>query len=151
MIYQAFCHFPLGEAQMLASRLEEAQVLAEHTLALARAHQERGDEAYTLRLLGEIAARREPRENASLESCYRGARALAEKLGMRPLQAHAHVALSTLSVKIGGRNRTRTELMTAIELYRAMAITFWLPWAEVALARVEAHHDRAYNLATELS
>jgi hypothetical protein len=41
--------------------------------------------------------------------------------------------------------------MTAIELYRAMAITFWLPRAEAALARVEGHHDRAYNLATELS
>jgi class 3 adenylate cyclase/tetratricopeptide (TPR) repeat protein len=54
---QAFCRLSVGEAQMLAGRLEEAYTLAERALALARAHQERGNEAYALRLLGEIAAR----------------------------------------------------------------------------------------------
>jgi hypothetical protein len=29
------------------------------------------------------------------------------------------------------------ELVTAIELYRAMAMTFWLPQAEAALAKAE--------------
>ena len=38
-----------------------------------------------------------------------------------------------LHVKLG----VRAELSTAIELYRAMAMTFWLPQAEVALAQVE--------------
>ena len=38
MIDQAFCRLPLGEAQMLAGRLEEAQALAERTLAHADAH-----------------------------------------------------------------------------------------------------------------
>ena len=31
----------------------------------------------------------------------------------------------------------RAELSTAIEMYRAMEMTFWLPQAEVALAQVE--------------
>ena len=61
--YQALCHLPLGEAQMLAGRLEEAHALAERALALAREHQERGHEAYALRLLGDIAARRDPPES----------------------------------------------------------------------------------------
>ena len=56
---------------MLASHLEEAHALAEHTLALAREQRERGHEAYALRLLGDIAARREPPESASAETHYR--------------------------------------------------------------------------------
>jgi hypothetical protein len=55
--FQAFCRLFLGEAHMQAGRLKEAHTLAEHTLALACERQERGHEAYALRLLGEIAAR----------------------------------------------------------------------------------------------
>ena len=40
--YQALCRLSLGEAQLLAGRLEEARALAERALALAREHQERG-------------------------------------------------------------------------------------------------------------
>jgi ATP/maltotriose-dependent transcriptional regulator MalT len=55
---QVLYHLSLGEAQMLAGRLEEAHALAEHALALARKHQERAHQAYALHLLGDIAARR---------------------------------------------------------------------------------------------
>ena len=121
---------------MLAGRLEEAHALAEHTLALTRTHQERGNEAYALRLLGEIAARGEPPDVEQAETHYRQALALAEELGMRPLQAHCHLSLGTLYVKTGQREQARTVLSTAIELYRAMDMTFWLPEAEAALAQV---------------
>ncbi len=136
--YQALCSLPLGEAQMLAGRLEEAHALAEQALALARAHQERGHEAYALRLLGDIAARREPLERAQAEAYYQQALALAEELGMRPLQAHCHRGLGTLYATTGQREQARAALSTAIELYRAMDMTFWLPQAEAALAQVEA-------------
>jgi predicted ATPase len=133
---QALCLLPLGEAHVLAGRLEEAHTLAEHTLALTRRHQEWGNEAYTLRLLGDIAARREPPEVEQAAAHYQQALALAEELGMRPLQAHCHLSLGTLYVKTGQREQARTELSTAIELYRAMEMTFWLPQAEAALAQV---------------
>jgi tetratricopeptide (TPR) repeat protein len=133
---EAFCRLSLGEAQMLAGRLAEAHALAERALALARAHQERGNEAYALRLLGDIAARREPPESVPAEAHYRQALALAEELGMRPLQAHCHLGLGTLYVKSGLREQAHAELTTAIDLYRAMEMTFWLPQAEVALAKV---------------
>ena len=35
------------------------------------------------------------------------------------------------------REQARTELSTAIALYRAMDMTFWLPQAESALAQAE--------------
>jgi tetratricopeptide (TPR) repeat protein len=122
---------------VLADRLEEAHALAKQTLAHAHEHQERGKEAYALRLLGEIAARREPPEREPAEAHYRQALALAEELGMRPLQAHCHLGLGTLYAKIGRREEARAELSAAIALYRAMAMTFWLPQAEAALAQVE--------------
>jgi tetratricopeptide (TPR) repeat protein len=127
----------LGEAQMLAGHLEEAYVLAERTLTLAHAHQERGNEVYALHLLGDVAARRKPLESALAETHYREALALAEELGMRPLQAHCHRGLGLLYATMGQQEQAHIELSTAINLYRAMEMTFWLPEAEAALAQVE--------------
>jgi tetratricopeptide (TPR) repeat protein len=134
---QALCRLALGEAYLLAGRLEEAHALAERTLALAREHQERGNEAFALHLLGEIAARCEPLERDQAEALYRQALALAEELGMRPLQAHCHLSLGKLYATLGRRAEARTELDTAITLYRAMDMTFWLPQAETALVQAE--------------
>jgi hypothetical protein len=68
---------------------------------------------------------------------YRQALALAEELGMRPLQAHCHRGLGTLYTTIGQREQACVELLTAINLYRAMEMTFWLPETEAALAQLE--------------
>jgi class 3 adenylate cyclase/tetratricopeptide (TPR) repeat protein len=125
----------LSEAYLLASRLDEAYTQAQHALEFSRAHQERGYEAYALRLLGEVAARREPSEATPAQAAYRQALALAEALGMRPLQAHCHLGLGTLYLKLGRAEQARAALSTAISLYRAMDMTFWLPQAEAALAQ----------------
>jgi tetratricopeptide (TPR) repeat protein len=127
----------LGEAHLRAGRLEAAHTLAARTLDLARTRQERGQEAYALRLLGEIALRRHPPEVAQAEAAYLQALALADALGMRPLQAHCHLDLGTLYAAIGQREHAHTELSAAIDLYRAMEMTFWLPQAEAALVQVE--------------
>jgi class 3 adenylate cyclase/tetratricopeptide (TPR) repeat protein len=134
--YQALCRLSLGEEQVLAGRLGEAHAFAERTLALARAHQERGYQVYALRLLGEIAARREPPESEPAEAHYRQALTQADELGMRPLQAHCHLGLGTLYAKLGLPEQARAELSTAMEMYRAMEMTFWLPQVEAALAQV---------------
>jgi len=135
--FQALCSLPLGEAQVLAGHLAEAHALAERTLALAREHQERGNEAYALRLLGEITARREPLAVEEATAHYQQALTLADELGMRPLQAHCHRGLGMLYAQLGQQEQARTALATAIDLYRAMDMTFWLPQAEAALAQVE--------------
>jgi tetratricopeptide (TPR) repeat protein len=105
--------------------------------APARAHQERGSQAYALRLVGAIAVQREPLEREQAEARYRQALALAEELGMRPLQAHCHFGLGSLYRKIGWLEQAHAELSAAIELFRAMEMTFWLPLAEAGLAQVE--------------
>ena len=122
---------------MLADRLEEAQSLAERALAHARAHQEHGHQAYALRLLGDIAARREPPEHGQAEAHYQQALTLADALGMRPLQAHCHRGLGTLYAATGQCEQARTALSTAIEVYQSMDMTFWLLQTAAALAQVE--------------
>jgi tetratricopeptide (TPR) repeat protein len=105
-------------------------------LGLARERGERGYEAWALRLLGEMASHQSRPDVAAAEARYGAAVALADELGMRPLQAHCHRGLGTLYAKIGRLEQARAKLSTAIDLYRAMAMTFWLPQAEAALARV---------------
>jgi tetratricopeptide (TPR) repeat protein len=134
---QVLCSLSLGKAHLLAGGLEEAHALAEQVLALVRTHKERGNEAYALRLLGDIAAQCDPPDIEQAEASYHQALALANELGMRPLQAHCHRVLGTLYAATGQREQARTELSTAIEMYMSMDMTFWLPQTEAALAQVE--------------
>ena len=126
----------LSEAYLLAGRTEDALECAQRALGLSRDHKQRGYQAYALRLLGDVAMRCEPPDLDQAAGHYRQALALAEALAMRPLQAHCHLGLGTLYAKTGEREQARAALSAAIDLYRAMDMTFWLPQAEAALAQV---------------
>jgi len=54
---------------------------------------------------------------------------------MHPLQAHCHRGLGALYATRGQQEHVCAALTTAIALYRAMDMTFWLPQAEAALAQ----------------
>jgi tetratricopeptide (TPR) repeat protein len=110
--------------------------LGQRSLEVTRTHKQRGYQAYALRLLGGVAAHRTPPEVGAAERHYRQALALAEAIGMRPLQAHCHLGLGTLYAQVNRLEQARAELSTAIALYRTMDMTFWLPRAEAALASV---------------
>jgi tetratricopeptide (TPR) repeat protein len=133
--FQALCRLPLGAAHILAGCLEDAHAIADGVLALAREHQERGNKAYARRLLGEIAAHRDPAESTLAEAHYQQALALAEELGMRPLVAHRHLGLGKLCLKTGQREQGSVAIAAAIDLYRTMEMRFWLPQAESALVQ----------------
>jgi tetratricopeptide (TPR) repeat protein len=126
----------LGEAYLQAGRLAEASTQAQRALEFAQAHQERGHEAYARRLLGAIAAQRSPREGPIAATYYRQALALAEELGMGPLQAHCHRGLGMLYATTGQAAPARTALSTASTMYQSMAMTFWLPETEAVLGQV---------------
>ena len=95
-----------------------------------------GNQAYALRLLGDIAAQRDPPERALAEAYYRAALALAKELGMRPLQAHCHRGLGTLYSRVERLEEARAALSTAIHMYRTMEMSLWLPQAEATLAQI---------------
>jgi tetratricopeptide (TPR) repeat protein len=125
----------LSQGYLHAGRIQDATDQAGHALAYSRVHKERGHEAWVLWLLGEIAAHQEPPDITPAETHYRQALTCAEALAMRPLQAHCHLGLGTLYSKAGQRPQARAHLSTAIDLYRAMEMHFWLPQAEAALAQ----------------
>jgi tetratricopeptide (TPR) repeat protein len=127
----------LSEVCRLTGRGEEAWQHARQALDLARQHKEHGDEAVALHQLGVVQAHADPPDTAQAEAHYQQALALAEELGMRPLVAHCHRGLGTLYSQSGQLEQARTELSTAIEMYRDMEMTFWLPQAEMALTQAE--------------
>jgi len=129
----------LSEVCLLAGRLDAAWQHARQALDLARQRGERAYEAFALRQLGVVRTQTDPPDVKQAEELYRQALALAEALGMRPLVAHCHRGLGTLYAKTSRPAQARAALATAIELYRAMAMTFWLPQAEADLAEVEGH------------
>jgi tetratricopeptide (TPR) repeat protein len=117
--------------------LEDASQFAERALTHARDHHERGNEAWALRLLGDIARQYDMPAVEAAETSYQQALSLADELGMRPLVAHCHLGLGRLYGQTGSGEQARAALTTAIDLYRAMDMTFWLPQAEAALEQVE--------------
>ena len=97
-----------------------------------------GTRRVALHQLGVVHAHADPPDVAQAEAYYQQALALAEELGMRPLQAHCHLGPGQAVYHDRPAGQARTELSTAIALYRAMDMTFWLPQTEAALAQVDS-------------
>jgi tetratricopeptide (TPR) repeat protein len=119
----------LAEAHSAVGRPESAFPAAAQALDLAQESRERGHEAHVLRLLASIELQREAPVLERVEDGYRRALALAEELGMRPLQAHCHLGLARLSQQRGDP-AAAAAMATARDLYRAMKMTFWLNEAQ---------------------
>ena len=128
----------LSEVCRLAGRGEEAWQHAHQALDLARQQKQRGNEALALHQLGTVHAHTAPPEVAQAEAHYQQALALGEELGMRPLVAHCHHGLGRLYHHIGRGAQAGAALTTALEMYRAMEMTLWLPQTEATLAEVRA-------------
>jgi tetratricopeptide (TPR) repeat protein len=126
----------LSEVWRLMGRDDEAWQHACQALDLARRLKERGDEALALYQLGAVHAHTTPPDATPAEAHYQQALALGKELGMRPLVAHCHLGLGRLYHQTGRAEQARAALTTAIDLYRAMDMTFWLPQAETVLAEV---------------
>jgi tetratricopeptide (TPR) repeat protein len=135
LLNQAYRVAWLSEVCRRAGRGVEAGQHARQALALARQRKERGNEALALHQLGVVQAHADPPDTEDAEAHYQQALTLAEALGMRPLQAHCHLGLGRLYATTGQQEQARVALSTATEMYRAMAMTLWLPQAEAALAQ----------------
>ena len=127
----------LSEAFFHSGRLEDAMELAPQALNIAYQNNSRQSQVRVLRLLGDISLYGAENDEGKAETYYQQALTLAEELGMRPLQAHCHRGLGHLHSQTGQAEQARAELSTAIGMYRDMEMTFWLPEAEMALAKVE--------------
>jgi tetratricopeptide (TPR) repeat protein len=118
----------LGEAYVLAGRLEDALGIGRRALTFVRERGQRPREAGALALLAEVAARGDSHDDA--DARYREALVLAEELGMRPLAAHCHFGLARLYRRTGKPERAAEHLATATAMFRDMGMRFWLEKTE---------------------
>ena len=130
-----------GEAHLLAGRRDQARQCVDRGLALATVSQEHGSRGWTLRLAAEIALDQGLESTDQAAAHYREALALAEELGMRPLQAHCHLGLGKLYRAVGRAEQAHAELSTAIAMLSEMRMAFWLPEAEAEVAGTTTSHS----------
>ena len=116
----------LGEAYLLADQFENARGCADRAVSLARGRGERGNEAWALRLLGDIASHQVRPDAATATAHYGAAMTLASELEMRPLVAHCHLGLGRLYGGIGQPEQAKEQLTTATAMYGEMGMTYWL-------------------------
>ena len=112
----------LGELTLLDGCHDEAIRLGQDALELARAHKERGHEAWALRLLGQAHATRGVSGARHAEGYYRQALEIADERGMRPLQAKCHLGLGRALKVLDGQVQPDSHLMRADEIFRQIGM-----------------------------
>ena len=123
----------LGQAYHQALRLDDASRCAHEALKFSRDHLERGNEAYALRLLGELGVN-DPAAHLESETFLRQAITRAEELKLRPLLAHCYLTLSTLCHRAGQSAEAESYLSAALALFRTLDVPFWLERARGMLS-----------------
>ena len=124
---------PLAEVWLSIGRIEDAAQLGRQALDLARKHKQRGHEVYALRLLGEVAARREPPDVQEAEAHYRGAMGCLTSSACAPSSPICYLGLGKLFRLAGKAQEALEHLTTATTMYRAMDMRFWQEQAEAEL------------------
>ncbi len=105
----------------------------QRAVSLARQTKEKSNEAYVLRVVGEIAAHKDPPGFGEAEDHYHQALALAEELGMRPLIAQCHLGLGRMYRRIDNLEQAKRHLTTATSMMRDMQMGLWLEQAEAEI------------------
>jgi class 3 adenylate cyclase/tetratricopeptide (TPR) repeat protein len=112
----------LCEAYLIAGRCDDATKTGLRALALAREHDERANEAYALRALGEVDVRCDRPTEA--EARFRAALRLSKRLGMRPLEAHCHRGIAN-ALQGSDQSAAAAHGNSARALVDAMHMRFW--------------------------
>jgi len=115
----------LGKTLDLAGQLEAAREHGSRAVEFASDCDERGYQAWALKLLGDIAQKQSP-DLAQARGYYDQAMALASQLEMRPLQAHLHLSNWHIHRQARQIDQAGRELAQACNLYKKMAMPLWL-------------------------
>lgn len=130
--FAPFAVVAASEVLLLAGNVEAAASQGARALDLAKKKRERGYEAWTMRLLGEIAASREPTDVQVAEAYYCESLSRARDLGMRPLAARCLLGLGLLYARGGLPDKARGALAEAEALFEEMGMRHWLARARAA-------------------
>jgi class 3 adenylate cyclase/tetratricopeptide (TPR) repeat protein len=124
----------LADAYRAEGEISLATETVSRSLKLADEREERGFEAWAMLVMAGIHTDAGRVEEAM--QWYQRAFQQASNFSMRPLFAHCHKGLGQLHLKTGHSEEARSELAAAIELYRSMDMSFWLPQVESSLAEM---------------
>jgi DNA-binding SARP family transcriptional activator len=116
----------MGAALLWAGRVDDAQTTAEQALAQSRLRGERGDEAWALEVLGEVAIESGAASPDAAVAHFEAALALAEQLGMRSLRGRCHLGLGRAHARAGRAAEARLAFARAAEDFQALGMTSWL-------------------------
>ena len=122
----------LGLAYLAGGRAPEALRVIRRACDLAREHKERGHEAWSWRLLGEVPLRSDLEVPDAEEALHRAV-AMATELEMRPLEAHGRLGLGRWLRRAGRRADAEQHLRAASALFAELGMRFWVTQAESAL------------------
>lgn len=111
----------LGEAYLWKLRTADAEQCARRALGLARKHDERGHEAYALRLIAELGVTDAPLLN-ECETNFLEALRRAEELDLRPLAAQCHLGLGKRYQRIGRQASAEQHFSAGAALFRQLGL-----------------------------
>jgi tetratricopeptide (TPR) repeat protein len=130
----------VADTLLWAGRGAEARQMSARVLELSRRRGERGDEAWALQVLGEVATAGVGVDAAGIEAGiehFHAALALAEELAMRSLQARCHLGLGRAHARSGRPGEARAALGRAARLFESLEMRSWLARARAALAALD--------------
>jgi tetratricopeptide (TPR) repeat protein len=116
----------LSDAYLRVNRTDDAIASATQAYALATSSKQKAKQAHSLRMLGAAYATGNRDHLDRAESSYAAAFALAQQLGMRPLQAHCQLGLGQVRLHQGQSEAARHHVLEAISVYSALGMQHWL-------------------------
>jgi tetratricopeptide (TPR) repeat protein len=117
---------------------DRAAAGAQRAADITRERRQLGNHAWTLWMLGEIAAHPTALQADVSHARYGEAITLATELGMRPLVAHCHAGLAKLLMQLGQVHDAAEHRRTATAMYQKMDMTYWLEKAHREIEELES-------------
>jgi tetratricopeptide (TPR) repeat protein len=137
--YSSLGRIWLSEAYLLAGEVEKARRLCCDALTACESRGELGNQAYALRLLGNIiSAAPDVGIDDDAEVYIRDALTLAVNLEMRPLVAQCHLSLGNRYLQTRKVSESAQHILTSLELFRDLQMTYWVAQSENALHKLRA-------------
>ena len=133
--HRSWAYHAVARACLLLGRLDDARRLGDR--AIDSSQRQPGFAAHAQCLLGDIAAHPDRSAAETSAAHYRGALALAQLHGMRPLIAHCHLGLGRLYRRTLEPEQARENFTTAMTMYREMDMGYWLKQAETDMTNYD--------------
>lgn len=136
MVDQPLWTYWWSQGMLLANDIDRAAELAQRAMQLSITYKERGSQGWVHRLLGDIGARTPQDKGAEAEQHYQNGLAIAQELGMRPLQSRCQLGLADLYLQLGRMAEAQKAATAAHELCGEMEMGKWREQAAATLARL---------------